>query len=142
MSFLKQSLQDELTSEINMTPFVDIMLVLLIIFIVTIPAVQQTIVLDLPKVEAQTVIQKTETIEVAVKENGDFYLNGEMISDEALALEFKMFEITSSDTDHAPTIAMHILGDQNAKYARIAKVMSIAQLNGLNKIGFIVEHKD
>jgi biopolymer transport protein ExbD len=137
MSFEMSADADDGINEINMTPFVDVMLVLLVIFIVTIPVVKQAIELDLPK-EAGTVLQEnTETIEISVNENGEFFYDGILVSDEDLSLKFKLLNEQKS---HLPSDnpSIQIRGDQNVKYARIATVMALAQRNGLNRIGFVM----
>lgn len=138
MSFEMSADTDDGINEINMTPFVDVMLVLLVIFIVTIPVVKQAIELDLPN-EAGTVLQEnTETIEISVNENGEFFYDGILVSDEDLSLKFKLLNEQKS---HLPSDnpSIQIRGDQNVKYARIATVMALAQRNGLNRIGFVMQ---
>lgn len=138
MSFEMSADTDDGINEINMTPFVDVMLVLLVIFIVTIPVVKQAIELDLPK-EAGTVLQEnTETIEISVNESGEFFYDGILVSDEDLSLKFKLLNEQKS---HLPSDnpSIQIRGDQNVKYARIATVMALAQRNGLNRIGFVMQ---
>jgi biopolymer transport protein ExbD len=137
MSFEMSTDTDDGINEINMTPFVDVMLVLLVIFIVTIPVVKQAIELDLPN-ETGTVLQEnTETIEISVSENGDFFYDGILVSDEDLSFKFKML---SEQKSHLPSEnpSIQIRGDKNVKYARIATVMALAQSNGLNRIGFVM----
>lgn len=137
MSFEMSTDTDDGINEINMTPFVDVMLVLLVIFIVTIPVVKQAIELDLPN-ETGTVLQEnTETIEISVSENGDFFYDGILVSDEDLSFKFKML---SEQKSHLPSDnpSIQIRGDKNVKYARIATVMALAQSNGLNRIGFVM----
>jgi biopolymer transport protein ExbD len=137
MSFEMSTDTDDGINEINMTPFVDVMLVLLVIFIVTIPVVKQAIELDLPN-ETGTVLQEnTETIEISVSENGDFFYDGILVSDEDLSFKFKML---SEQKSHLPSEnpSIQIRGDKNVKYARIATVMVLAQSNGLNRIGFVM----
>ena len=138
MSFEMSADTDDGINEINMTPFVDVMLVLLVIFIVTIPVVKQAIELDLPN-EAGTVLQEnTETIEISVNESGEFFYDGILVSDEDLSLKFKLLNEQKS---HLPSDnpSIQIRGDQNVKYARIATVMALAQRNGLNRIGFVMQ---
>ncbi|MDO8694997.1 MAG: biopolymer transporter ExbD [Sheuella sp.] len=137
MSFEMSTDTDDGINEINMTPFVDVMLVLLVIFIVTIPVVKQAIELDLPN-ETGTVLQdNTETIEISVSENGDFFYDGILVSDEDLSFKFKMLSEQKSHL-HSDNPSIQIRGDKNVKYARIAMVMALAQSNGLNRIGFVM----
>ena len=139
MSFSNTAENDDGINEINMTPLVDVMLVLLIIFIVTIPVVKQAIEIDLPEVSGGFVQQKPETIEISVSASGDYYLNEQLINDEELQIEFSTAAVRNVSSERTETPSIQIHGDKDVKYSRIAQLMSMAQRNGLNKIGFVME---
>ena len=139
MSFSHASENDDGINEINMTPLVDVMLVLLIIFIVTIPIVKQTIEIDLPEVSGEIVQQKPETIEISVSASGDYYLDGQLTSDEELQIKFSTVANPRVPSERTEKPSLQIHGDKEVKYARIAQLRSMAQRSGLNKIGFVME---
>ena len=136
MAFGTQDDSDEVMNEINMTPMVDIMLVLLIIFIITIPVMKHSVNIDLPRAtnEAQNI--KPETLRLSVDAQGAYYLNDVQIADAALAPRLKM----AAAQDPQPEL--HIRGDKSVRYERVAVAMSAAQQAGLRKIGFITEPKN
>ena len=139
MSLSHASEHDDGINEINMTPLVDVMLVLLIIFIVTIPIVKQAIEIDLPEVSGGIVQQKPETIEIAVSASGDYYLNGQLTSDKELQIKFSTVANSNVSSEQTEKPSLQIYGDKEVKYSRIAQLMSMAQRSGLNKIGFVME---
>lgn len=118
-------------SEINMTPLVDVMLVLLIIFIVTAPLMTQAIKVDLPQVNAAALDQKPETIRLSVKANGEIYWNDAVIS--AGQLKGRMEAAAKVE----PQPEVHMSADKAAKYETIAEVMGAAREAGLAKFGFV-----
>ena len=127
---------DDVMNEINMTPMVDIMLVLLIIFIITIPVMKHSINIDLPRAtnEAQNI--KPETIRLSVDSQGIYFLNDVKIADANLAPQLK----TAAAQNPQPEL--HIRGDKAVRYERVAEAMAAAQQAGLRKIGFITEPKN
>jgi len=139
MSFSNESARDDGINEINMTPLVDVMLVLLIIFIVTIPVVKQAIEIDLPDVAGARIEQTSEVVEISVSAEGIYYFNGELISDEDLWDKFSALAEQSKTSDKPDTPTLQIHGDKAGKYSRIAYLMSMAQRSGLNKIGFVMD---
>jgi biopolymer transport protein ExbD len=126
-------------NEINMTPLVDVMLVLLIIFIVTIPAVKQAIDIDLPDVASPSTTQASTTIEISVAANGDYFMDGELTDLENLKLKFNEIGTRQKELTLDQMASIHIHGDKNARYENVAQVMSIAQQNGINRIGFVMD---
>lgn len=138
MSFEMNAETDNGINEINMTPFVDVMLVLLVIFIVTIPVVRQAIELDLPAERGTHLQQNAEVIEISINAHGEIFYRGNIVSDEELSIKFKQLQDDMSHTIQGGHL-IHIRGDQNARYARIATVMSLAQRHGLTKISFIMD---
>ncbi len=136
MSFGTQDDSDDVMNEINMTPMVDIMLVLLIIFIITIPVMKHSVNVDLPRAtnEAQNI--KPETLRLSVDAQGAYFLNDVAITDTDLPIQLK----TASTQNPQPEL--HIRGDKNVRYERVAQAMAAAQQAGLRKIGFITEPKN
>lgn len=135
MAFGTQDDTDDVMNEINMTPMVDIMLVLLIIFIITVPVMKHSVNIDLPRAsnEAQTI--KPETVRLSVNAQGAYFLNEIEIADAELAPRLKAAAAQNPQPD------LHIRGDKNVRYERVAQAMAAAQQAGLRKIGFITEPK-
>jgi biopolymer transport protein ExbD len=139
MAFGNQDLNvgndDDVMNEINMTPMVDIMLVLLIIFIITVPVMKHSVNIDLPRAtnEAQNI--KPETIRLSVDAQGNYFINETPIADADLAPRLK------AAAGQNPQPELHIRGDKNVRYERVAQAMAAAQQAGLRKIGFITEPK-
>jgi biopolymer transport protein ExbD len=133
MAFGTQDDTDEVMNEINMTPLVDVMLVLLIIFIITVPVMKHSVNIDLPRAtnEAQNV--KPETVRLTVDADGAYYLNEARIEDPDLAPRFQ------AAAAQEPQPELHIRGDKSVRYERVAQAMAAAQQAGLRKIGFITE---
>ena len=126
--------EDDLVSDINTTPLVDVMLVLLIIFLITIPVVIQSIPLELPKeinVPAQT---KPENIVVAVNRDGDVFWNNQLVADERKLLD-RLKEIAVQK----PQPEVHIRGDKEGRYEFVGRVVFACQRAGILKVGFITE---
>ncbi len=120
--------EDELNSTINTTPLVDVMLVLLIIFLITIPVVTHTVPVELPKETNVPTQTKPDNKE------GNIYWNEKAIPDMATLLE-RMKEAAVKD----PQPEVHIRGDANTRYEFVGKVVYAAQRGGISKIGFITE---
>jgi len=118
-------------SEINMTPLVDVMLVLLIVFMITLPAINHAIKIDLPRANAQASSTKPEVVSISIKENGQIYWNQEAVDD--AQLKKKMTAAAQQQPE------LHLRADRNTRYERVAQVMAGAQQQGLNKLGFITE---
>ena len=135
MAFGTQDEIDDVMNEINMTPLVDVMLVLLIIFIITVPVMKHAVNIDLPRATNQAQDAKPETIRLAVDAQGQYFWNETAVTDEALALQLK------AAATQQPQPEMHIRGDKAVRYERVAQDMAAAQLAGLRKIGFITEPK-
>ena len=133
MAFGTQDDTDEVMNEINMTPFVDVMLVLLIIFIITVPVIQHAVNVDLPRATNQPENIKPETVRLSVDASGAYFWNDEPVSDEALQLRL------SAAATQVPQPELHIRGDKAVRYERVAKAMAAAQRAGVHKIGFITD---
>ena len=133
MAFGTQDNTDEVMNEINMTPLVDIMLVLLVIFIITIPVMQHAVNIDLPRASNQVNTAKPETIRLDVDSSGAYFWNDAPIQENDLAT--KLAAAASAE----PQAELHIRGDRAVRYERVARVMAAAQSAGVKKIGFITE---
>ena len=126
--------EDEVLSAINTTPLVDVMLVLLIIFLITIPVVTQTVPLELPKETNQPRITKPENINLSVDKDGGVFWNEQRIGNNDRLVE-KLKQISVVD----PQPEIQIRGDGNARYEHVGRVVLACQRAGIVKIGFITE---
>ncbi len=121
-------------SEINVTPLVDVMLVLLIIFMITAPLMSHKTKIDLPKATLNTIPDKaplTQPITVSVKEDGSTYLNDIKVSREQLE------SLLSVEAQKTPQPEVNIRGDKTTKYRFINDVVNVAQAQGMRKVGFV-----
>ncbi|MDP1657517.1 MAG: biopolymer transporter ExbD [Hylemonella sp.] len=133
MAFGTQDDTDEVMNEINMTPLVDVMLVLLIIFIITVPVMKHAVNVDLPQASSQQEQIKPETVKLSVDASGAYFINENKVSDETLPA------LLQAEAAKNPQPDLHIRGDKNVRYERVAQAMAMAQQAGLRKIGFITE---
>lgn len=133
MAFGTQEDTDEVMNEINMTPLVDVMLVLLIIFIITVPVMKHAVNVDLPQASSQQEQIKPETVKLSVDASGTYFINENKVSDETLPA------LLQAEAAKNPQPDLHIRGDKNVRYERVAQAMAMAQQAGLRKIGFITE---
>lgn len=124
--------EDQINSAINTTPLVDVMLVLLIIFLITVPVVRQTVPMTLPEEEVRARVTKPENIEISVDKAGDVYWNLQRVADndELLAKLTKIAVLT-------PQPEVHIRGDQGARYESIGRVIFACQQASILKISFV-----
>ena len=124
---------DEVISEINMTPLVDVMLVLLIIFIITVPVLTHSVRLDLPREQNQPNIIKPQTVTISVTADGALHWADKQIT--ATELEQRL----TSAAKQEPQPEIHIRGDKKADYEHVMKAMSLAQRAGILKLGFVTD---
>ncbi|MEO8014051.1 biopolymer transporter ExbD [Polaromonas sp.] len=136
MAFGTQDDTDEVMNEINMTPLVDVMLVLLIIFIITVPVMKHSVNIDLPRASNEQQLIKPETVRLSVDADGSYYINDTKITDDELAPRLQAAAALNPQPD------LHIRGDKAVRYERVAQAMAAAQQAGLRKIGFITEPKN
>jgi biopolymer transport protein ExbD len=122
----------EVMSDINVTPLVDVMLVLLIIFIITIRVIIQQVPIDLPKATNLPTQTKPENITIAVDKNGGIYWNTKPLADQN-ELKAKLRAIVSQD----PQPEVHIRGDSNSRYQYVGQVLVATQQIGIRKVAFI-----
>jgi biopolymer transport protein ExbD len=135
MAFGTQDETDDVMNEINMTPLVDVMLVLLIIFIITVPVMKHSVNIDLPRATSQPQDTKPETVRLSVDAQGSYFWNESRIDDKDLP------RLLKAEAAKEPQPELHIRGDKDVRYERVAQLMSAAQQSGLRKIGFITEPK-
>ena len=133
MAFGTQDDADEVMNEINMTPLVDVMLVLLIIFIITVPVMKHSVQVDLPRAANQPEEVKPETIRLSVTADGSYFWNGQAVSETDLS------SMMQTEAAKEPQPDLHIRGDREVRYERVAQAMASAQRAGLRKIGFVTD---
>ncbi|MFM0134431.1 ExbD/TolR family protein [Caballeronia grimmiae] len=126
---------DGMMSEINMTPLVDVMLVLLIIFLVTIPAMHHAVKIHLPHASSQPQDEKPSHVNVAIQADGTILWDGQKIDDVTLNARI------AQAAQQTPQPEIHLRADRKVAYERVADLMSAAQAGGLTKIGFVTEPK-
>ena len=120
-------------SEINVTPFVDVMLVLLVIFMVTAPMMTQGMMVELPKAEANSLPQSEKQLNLTITEDGQFYINKEPLSGTEMQTKLSALAQVSADRD------VLINADGRVPYQKVAELMSIATQAGFTKIGMITQ---
>ena len=126
--------EDEVISAINTTPLVDVMLVLLIIFLITIPAIIQNVAVELPKERNLPTQTKPENILISVNKDGDIFWNQQLVPDtDALFERLKVVAVV------VPQPEVHIRGDLDARYESIGRVVYTCQRASIMKISFITE---
>jgi biopolymer transport protein ExbD len=135
MSFgtLRNSNNNQPMADINTTPLVDVMLVLLVIFIITAPLFHQAVTVDLPRVDGSQFHEKTQVLKVSIDAKNKVFVDGEEIIDADLG---KRFELVMSGEK---IIEMHLWADRHTRYERVTEVMAKAQKTGIKKIAFVTE---
>ena len=126
--------EDGLIATINTTPLVDVMLVLLIIFLITIPAIIQQIPLELPKERNVPTQTKPENVVIAINKDGDVFWNREYLKDSKA-----LFEKLKKVAVMVPQPEVHIRADQETRYESVGRVVATCQRASILKIGFITE---
>jgi biopolymer transport protein ExbD len=126
--------EDEVVSAINTTPLVDVMLVLLIIFLITIPVVTHTVPVALPKDRNQPTQTKPENIIIAVNKDGDYFWNNKKVGD--IDELTKRLEI---EAVKVPQPEVHIRGDTDGRYEFVGKVVAALQRASIAKVAFITQ---
>ncbi|AKM03705.1 biopolymer transporter ExbD [Burkholderia pyrrocinia] len=120
-------------NDINMTPLIDVMLVLLIIFIVTLPVINKAVKVDLPKAAAQPAQSKTQDIDLSITADKTVLWNKDVVDDAALKLRV---EAASKQGDPP---AVNINADEHVEYGKVATILAALQGGGLNKINFVMQ---
>ena len=121
-------------AEINTTPLVDIMLVLLIIFLITVPVIQKMANVTIPKAANIPTITKPENITISVDSAGQVFWNAGLVTDKQV-----FFQKIIGEARKTPQPEFHIRGDKNARYEAVGRVMNNLQRGGIVKVGFITE---
>jgi biopolymer transport protein TolR len=132
MAFHTPSDEQEAMSEINVTPLVDVMLVLLVVFIVTAPLLTQTVRVNLPKTAATEASSSAQPLQLSIDLQGLVTLNNRLMKD-MIELESVLREERRRNSE----AAIHLYVDQNVSYAVIAKVMAATQRAGIAKLAFV-----
>lgn len=123
----------DVMSEINMTPLVDVMLVLLIIFIITVPVLTHSVKVDLPRADNTPNELKPETVNLSVNADGFIYWNENQVTMEDLELRL------ATEASKQPQSEVHIRGDKAVSYEHVIKTMAAVQRAGILKLGFVTE---
>ncbi|NVD98273.1 biopolymer transporter ExbD [Massilia sp. BJB1822] len=137
MSVGSDSGEDTVMSEINTTPLVDIMLVLLIIFLITSPVVLKLQKITLPEETNQAMQPKPENVNIVINKDGDIYWNQKKMADTN-----ELFDFLKTEAVKLPQPEVHVRGDRDARYEFVGKVIYTAQRAGIQKVGFITEPPD
>lgn len=124
----------ELNATINTTPLVDVMLVILIIFLITVPVVIRTVPVELPVADNIPTQTKPENIVIAVDRNGVVYWNDARLADNNILLE-KLKQTAGL----SPQPEIHVRGDAQSRYEYVGRVIYLSQRAGIRKVGFITE---
>lgn len=132
MSFGSFDNQEEhFMSEINMTPFVDVMLVLLIIFMITAPVLKHAVEVNLPQVSSKPQVNKPEILSLNIDQSGGYILDKKKLTEKELN------EQLQQASKAIPQPVLHIYGDKKVEYDYVAKAMSLANGAGIEKVGFV-----
>jgi biopolymer transport protein ExbD len=126
--------EQEVMAAINTTPLVDVMLVLLIIFLITIPVVIQQVPMELPKERNVPTQTKPENIVISINKDGDVFWGMEYVKDSKA-----LFERLKKVAVMVPQPEIHIRADENARYESVGRVVATCQRSAIMKIGFITE---
>lgn len=129
--------QSQPMAEINVIPLVDIMLVLLVIFIITVPLFQQAVPIDLPKVDATPMEAEPKAIQVALDAEGQLLMDGELVELPMLAER-----LTAAAQVSASTPELHLRADRATRYERVTEVMALAQAAGITRIAFVTDRPE
>jgi biopolymer transport protein ExbD len=124
---------DDFNPEINTTPLVDVMLVLLIIFIITIPVMNHSVKIELPRAANQPNETKPENINLSIDAQGKVYWNADVVDADQLKARIAAAALKN------PQPELHLRAERTTQYEKVAQVMAAAQSGGLNKIGFITD---
>jgi biopolymer transport protein ExbD len=124
---------DDFNPEINTTPLVDVMLVLLIIFIITIPVMNQSVNIDLPRATSQPVQAKPESIDLSIDAQGRMTWNKDAV--DIAQLTARIAQAAKSN----PQPELHLRAERTTQYEKVVQVMAAAQNGGLEKIGFVTD---
>jgi biopolymer transport protein ExbD/biopolymer transport protein TolR len=133
MAFSSQSDGDDVLSEINVTPLVDVMLVLLVVFIVTAPLLNNAIHVNLPKTAVTKEPDPGKPVTISVNAEGNVYIDKQAVTIAALEPELR------SRQDANPDLVYHLSSDESVKYGSVAKVMAAIERSGITKLAVITQ---
>lgn len=133
MAFSTPDPEDDMLSEINMIPLIDVMLVLLIVFMITVPVMKHAVDVALPQASSQVSQDQADTIKLSVSALGQYHWNEKPVTDQEL--DALLAEVAAAD----PQPEVHIRGDKDVRYERVAQAMSAAQRAGIKQLGFVTE---
>ncbi len=119
--------------DINVVPLVDVMLVLLVVFIVTAPLLTHAVKLELPRAASHPDVSRTDRVEIAVRQDGGLFWNGEALTGEELA------QRAAALAAAAPATEIHLKGDARVPYGDMARALSALARSGLTRIGFVTQ---
>jgi biopolymer transport protein ExbD len=133
MSFLSEYADDDVMSEINMTPLIDVMLVLLIVFILAVPAIHSAVPLTLPRASSAAPQQPAEPVRLDIDAQGRIYWNGKAVENDALKTQAQQAATLN------PQPLVRLSGDRAVPYERVLQTLSTLQGAGLAKVNFIAQ---
>lgn len=125
--------QDGELSEINMIPLIDVMLVLLIVFMITVPVMQHSVNIRLPQASSAPAPQPEEAVRLGIQADGAYLWNGSPVTEEELAARLLALSASNAETP------LHLLADKTVPYERVALLLAAAQQAGLTRVGFVTE---
>ena len=129
-------------SEINVVPYIDVMLVLLIIFMITAPLIQQGVEIDLPQASANPMPpEQREPMVISVSKAGEFYLNIGEDNDKPIEAELLFNRVAAVISNHPQTPVL-VRGDKAVDYGRVTDAMVLLQSAGVEKVGLMTESQD
>jgi biopolymer transport protein ExbD len=133
MSFLPAHDDDDVMTEINMTPLIDVMLVLLVVFILAVPAIHSAVPLSLPRASSAAPQPLAEPVRLDIDAQGHAYWNGKAVDDEALKAQAQQAATLE------PQPVVRLSGDRAVPYERVLQTLSTLQRTGLGKVNFIAQ---
>ncbi len=133
MSFLPAQDDDEVMTEINMTPLIDVMLVLLVVFILAVPAIHSAVPLTLPRASSTAPQQPAEPVRLDIDAQGRTYWNGKAVEEDALKAQAQQAAMLD------PQPVVRLSGDRAVAYERVLQTLSSLQGSGLTKVNFIAQ---
>ncbi len=133
MSFLSEYADDDVMSEINMTPLIDVMLVLLIVFILAVPAIHSAVPLTLPRASSAAPQQPAEPVRLDIDAQGHIYWNGKAVTDDVLKAQAQQAATSN------PQTVVRLSGDRAVPYERVLNTLSTLQGAGLAKVNFMAQ---
>jgi biopolymer transport protein ExbD len=131
MSFEANDNSDEVMSEINMTPLVDVMLVLLVIFIITLPVIQHVVKVDLPSASSTRSAPPPSNLQLSIDAQGQYFLGKQALDANGL------FAQLQAEASKDPQPQLYIRGDKRVPYEFVAQAMSSAKRAGMQRVGFV-----